>query len=154
MPIPIRPMKENERDYNGLAMDYSFLATVKLESESNKKIVEASNMEADSIVEIWTKGEKISENTYNIAKSNIDKGNISRLKAKGLISSKGDEISFTNRGKSIITTMALGESNAFLKVQNKKSYKEIMASMSKKNESGYRIPKFASDNSNNLNLGE
>lgn len=153
MPLPIRSVKDNEenRDYNGLIMDYSFLAN--LQSESNKKIVEASNHDADTIVEIWTKGEKVADNKYNIAKSKIEQKDLLSLKSKGLISSNGDEVTFTSRGRTVITTMALGENNAFLKSQNKKSYKEILASMSKKGKSGYRTPKFSSSASNNLNVG-
>ena len=152
MPVPIRPIRDNEdkRDYNGLIMDYSFLTNIP--QENSKRIVEASNTDADTIVEIWTKADRVSENTYSIKNSNISNSDIVRLKSKGFISANGDEISFTSRGKTIITTMALGENNAFLNGQNKKSYKEILASMDKKGKNGYRIPKFAADNSNGLNL--
>lgn len=152
MPIPIKPIRDNDNDkgYNGMIMDYSFLAN--LQQNENKKIVIASNSEADAIVKIWTSGEKTGENKYNIANSNISKSDIIKLKSKGLIEGDGNNVAFTNRGRTVITTMALGENNAFLKGQNKKSYKEILASMDKKGKSGYRVPKFSSDTSNGLDI--
>ena len=70
----------------------------------------------------------------------------------GFISSVNDEIKITKKGKVIITTMALGEENAFNKKKTPKKYTEILASMNKRNKPGYRIPKFASDNNNRLDL--
>lgn len=152
MPAPIKPIRDNENDkgYNGMIMDYSFLAN--LQQSENKKVVIASNSEADAIVKIWTSGEKTGENKYNIANSNISKSDIIKLKSKGLIEGDDNNVAFTNRGRTVITTMALGENNAFLKGQNKKSYKEILASMDKKGKSGYRVPKFSSDTSNGLDI--
>jgi len=146
MPIPIKPIKDQEESGHQF-MDYSFLTNQPI----NKKIVEASNKDADIIMEIWSLGEKIGENKYKIS-SNISNTDIGRLKVNGFITTEGNVISFTNRGKIIITTMALGENNSFIKDQKQISYKEILANMSKKGKPGYRIPKFASNNNNNLNL--
>ena len=44
------------------------------------------------------------------------------------------------------------EGNKFEKGKKEKNYLEIMASMDKRGKDGYRIPKFCSSNSNNLNV--
>ena len=146
MPIPIKPIKDQDESSHQY-MDYSFLTNQPV----NKKIVEASNKDADIIMQIWAMGEKIGENQYKVS-SNVSNTDIGRLKSNGFITSEGDIVSFTGRGKTIITTMTLGENNNFIKDQKQVSYKEILANMSKKGKPGYRIPKFASDNNNNLNL--
>jgi serine protease inhibitor len=77
---------------------------------------------------------------------------IIRLKSRGLITGGVNEVNFTKRGKIVITTMSLSEPNKFQTNATEKSYKEILASMDKKNKKGYRIPKFATNNSNNIRL--
>lgn len=68
-----------------------------------------------------------------------------RLKAHGFLTGSSDEVKFTTKAKTVITTMALGETNALTKMVKKKSYTEIIASMSLKGKKGYRIPKFAAN---------
>ena len=59
-------------------------------------------------------------------------------------------LEITKRGKTIITTMALGEPNKFETSKQQKSYTEILASMDKRGKKGYRTPKYAASNSLNL----
>lgn len=147
MPIPIRFVKDEEK--GNIGVDYSMLLTQPIQ-----KTITASNKDASLLFELWEKSEK--SNKPNVVKidpsSKISSSDILRLKSMGLITSNQNEIEFTKKGRIIITTMSLGESSNFEKNKKKKSYTEILASMSKSNKKGYRTPKFASNNSNNLNL--
>ena len=145
MPLPIRLNNDKE---NSFQQDYSFLASFS-PTPSSKKTVEASNQEADTLLNIWANGEKINEDTYKV--SSIDKMSLNKLQLRGLVTVKDDVVSFTRSGKIVITTMALGENNALDKDKKNVSYKEILANMDKRNKKGYRIPKMASTH-NNIDL--
>ena len=69
MPLPIMTNKDN-------GQDYSFLSTFKM-PVSNKKIIEASDHDASSLLNIWINGEKIQENTYKV--SSMDKVSLNKL---------------------------------------------------------------------------
>ena len=63
-----------------------------------------------------------------------------------------EEVKLTNKAKAVITTMALGENNAFTKMQKKKSYTEIIASMDKRGKKGFRMAKVYDGKENLINL--
>jgi len=150
MPVPIRSIPDQQIEKN-YSIDYSFL----LNGPSPKKTVTASNKDADLLFELWSKGEKVSApNTVKISElSNFSKRDLTRLKTMGFISTSNDGIvEITKKGKTVITTMALGEVSTYEKNSEPKKYTEILASMDKRNKTGYRTPKFATNNNNNLRL--
>ena len=151
MPVPISrlrdmPEENGKSEKSNFSMDYSFLTAI-----PQQKRVEASNQDADTIMKIWSTGDFVSEDTYKVASDAISQNDIKRLSSKGFVTCSGDTVKFTSKGKLIITTMTLGESNNFLKDKKQISYREIMASLDKRGKKGYRVPKFAStlDISNN-----
>lgn len=138
MPVPISRIPDNKKDSLS-SIDYSFLLTM----PEPKKTVLASNKDADLLFEIWSGG----------GSTNVAQKDVMRLKAMGFILTNNDgKVEFTKKGKVVITTMALGEESSFEKNSSPKKYTEILASMDKKNKTGYRIPKFATNNNNNLRL--
>lgn len=150
MPIPIRPRHEsNERNSY---VDYSFL-TRNLPAAS-KKTVTASNNDASALMKIWTDASSEGDQFTISSDLGLSQRDITRLKTYGLLAGSSEKVSFTERGKKILTVMALGEGNKFQKDTKEKSYLEIMASMDHRGKAGYRIPKFASSSSNNLRLNE
>ena len=152
MPLPIGKIKDenNETGYSGI--DYSFLKNIGPVKKNGLEVL-ASNNDADLLVEIWNGSEKVGDEIYKLKEnSKISKDDIQRLKQRGLISEDNQKLSFTNRAKTIITTMALGENNKFLKDQKCKKYTEILASMSIKGKTGYRTPTYAANNNNNIRL--
>jgi hypothetical protein len=152
MPLPIGKIKgeNNETGFSGI--DYSFLKNIGPVKKNGLEVL-ASNNDADLLVEIWNETEKVGDEIYKLKESSkISKDDIQRLKQRGLISEDNQKLSFTNRAKTIITTMALGENNKFLKDQKSKKYTEILASISVKGKTGYRIPTYAANNNNNIRL--
>jgi len=152
MPVPINRIYDSGKEIPGLTMDYSFLMNAPV---LNKKTVIASNKDADLLFEIWTKGErKDQSDIISLNESlGVNKKDIMRLKTMGFISTSGDgKVEFTKKGKIVITTMALGEVSTFEKNIEPKKYTDILAGMNKRNKPGYRIPKFATNNNNNLRL--
>ena len=145
MPVPIRSIKDNNP-----AMDFSFLFNYQPPTK-NEKNVYASNKDAELLFNIWTSGERQDEDTYKIS-SEFTSQDIMRLKTNGFVTGGNDTVKLTRKGKIVITTMALAEPNKFEKVRQRKNYSEILASMDKRNKPGYRIPKYAANNSNILNL--
>jgi len=150
MPVPINPVGSDsngkDKDFSGLQMDYSWLSGITPKAESNKKIVTASDKDADVLMQIWLTAEKTKESTFKIIdNTKVSSQDVIRLKSHGLLTGGTDEVKLTPRGKLVITTMALGENNGFLKNQKSKSYTEIMASMSKKGKPGYRMPTMGSN---------
>ena len=156
MPLPIGKINDESRGAvteagaGSSGIDYSFLTNAP--KKDGLKVL-ASNKDADLLVEIWNETEKIDDDNYKIkADSKISMDTIQRLKYQGLISGDSKKLSFTGRAKTIITTMALGENNKFLKEQKQKKYTEILASMSVKGKKGYRTPTYAANNNNNLRI--
>jgi len=147
MPVPIMPVKNVERGNTGI--DYSIL----FNQPVNRTVI-ASNSDASLLFELWDKGEKGSKpDAVKVsADAKITSEDIRRLKGMGLIVGDSKEVQFTKKGKMVITTMSLGEGSKFEKVKQKKSYTEILASMSKRNKKGYRIPRFATNTANNLDI--
>lgn len=147
MPIPIMPVKNMEKNNSGI--DYSILF-----NQPVKKTVTASNDDAALLFELWEKGERGKK--QDVIKVNLSEKvtskDILRLKTMGFITGNQNEIEFTKKGKMVITTMSLGEGSKFEKNKMPKSYTEILASMNKRNKKGYRIPKFAANTSNNLDI--
>jgi len=150
MPVPIMPIPDNRNDFRG-SIDYSFLFN---QPSSSKKKVIASDKDAKILFDLWTKGKKGNYKDEIIVDSSLDisSRDIMRLKTKGFLTGGTKEVKFTNRGKTVISTMALGEVNRFEKKKQDKSYTEILASMDKRGKKGYRVPKYASNTSNNINL--
>lgn len=153
MPVPIMPIKDNPKDDNG-RNDYSFLLNLSPTSAPKKKQVHASNKDASLLFEIWASSDKASkESPIKISEGlGITSREIMRLKTMGFLTGTSSEVKFTGRGKAVITTMALGETNKFEKSRQEKSYTEILASMSKRGKPGYRSAQYSLNNSNSLNL--
>ena len=153
MPVPIKPIPDRVRD-DRMVSDFSMLLNVSPNIPAKKKTVQASNNDASLLFEIWAKGEKAEdEDTIKIDPSmNISSRDIMRLKTMGFLTGGVDEVKFTRRGKIVITTMALGETNKFEKSKEQKKYTEILASMDKRGKKGYRDPRFAANTSNQLRL--
>lgn len=161
MPIPIRLNgpngpnggRENENGYNlDLA---SLLGSGISETPKPSKTVEASNKDASALMDLWENGEKIGEFSYKVnGNVHLSQSDLARLKANGFLVMEQGKLIFTRKARQIITTMTLAESNAFLKNKKNVSYKEILASMDKRNKKGYRIPnpRFSSSSFNNIRL--
>lgn len=151
MPIPLRPNHEQPEQFGQLntSIDFSFL----LNDYDNrtKKTVTASNQDAKLLMDIWSKADKTSTDTYKIGVLEANSRDIMRLKTLGFITGGTEEVKFTNRGKTVIKTMALGETNQFDKNKKDKSYTEILASM-KPAKTGLRDPRFASNHNVTIDL--
>lgn len=152
MPLPIQKMHDsndrtNETDKSAgnsnFYLDYSLLLNGI--PKTDKKVVTASNEDADLLIRFWSTADKVGEDVYKVNNSKASNDDILRLKAHGFLTGGTDEVKFTGKAKAVITTMVLGESNALQKQQKKKNYTEIMASMSIKGKTGYRVPKFAAN---------
>lgn len=160
MPIPIKPINDKNSSYeNNYVNDYSFLANYSPNSlinqnnnPNNKLKVQASNSDAEILMKLWLDSEKSNNKLSFSGRSNLSQREISKLKTYGFIVGSSNEFELTEKGKRVITVMALGETNNFEKNRKNKNYLEILASMDKKDKKGYRIPKFASNNSNNLKI--
>ena len=156
MPVGREDNNVPEKGNNGLQMDYSLLSSFVTKNDNSKKVVTASNKDAEILMDIWLKAnkktnEKTHEEVFNIDELKLSSQDVLSLKTRGLITGGTSDIKFTGRGKTVITTMALSENNGFLKNQKSKSYTEIMASTDKRGKKGYRIPKYAT-NSNLIDL--
>jgi hypothetical protein len=140
MPIPILPVNiKNEMvNENNKPLEISFLSN-SLSKESSFGSTMVSDKDADDVMKIWLNAKKIDQDTFEIKSINIDNNVLLRLKSRGLISGSTETIKLTSKGKSVIKTMSLGESNNFLKKRKEKSYTEILASMDKRGKKGYRI---------------
>lgn len=146
MPVPIQRIHENVEKTSGegnFFIDYSLLVN-NLPKES-KHIVTASDVDAELLVRLWSTADKISDDVYGIKNSKISNDDILKLKAHGFLTGGTEEVKFTGKGKAVITTMALGENNAFTKNAPKKTYAEAVKGMSLRGKKGYRIPKFAAN---------
>jgi hypothetical protein len=149
MPIPIRPF-QSPQENNDRYVDYSFLAQQFVKTE--KRQVTASNKDAETLMKIWLEAESKGEKFIISSELGLSSHDITRLKTYGLIAGANEDLVITDRGRKVITVMALGEGNKFEKGKTDKNYLEILASMDKRGKSGYRIPKFCSNNSNSLNM--
>ena len=152
MPVPIKPIPDNPIDDSSVS-NYSFLASFQ-PAKPKKKITEASNNDASLLFDLWTAGERgDGENTIIISDSmGISSREITRLKTMGFLTGGSGEVKVTRKGKIVITTMVLGETNKFESSKQEKSYTEILASMSKRGKPGYRNAQYSPNNSNCLNL--
>jgi hypothetical protein len=139
MPIPIQPVnsKDSVPQEN---VDYSFLKQyipdVNL-TTAGFNIV--SNKDAENLMKIWLQGDKKENFEFDLQNNIIASTDLSRLKINGLVQSSGSKCKITDKGRKVITTMTLSESNQFLRVKKEKKYTEIMASMNKRGKKGYRI---------------
>jgi len=140
MPVPIGLVNgKPEPPENNSFLDMSFLANLPPTVEASNSSFELPDKDASDLMEIWLKAKKIDKDTFMI-NENVDLNNkdLIRLKARGLIKGGTEKISFTPRAKTVITTMTLGENNAFLNKKKEKSYSEILASMDKRGKKGFR----------------
>lgn len=138
MPLPVNP-NSSESKY---CFDASFL--LQNTPDSGKKIVTASDKDAELIMKIWSVGQKLGKSKFSIANSSISPREFSILKSNGFITGDMSACELTGRAKKVITIMTLGEDNSFLKRRVNKSYSEILANSNKKLKTGYRVPKVAS----------
>ena len=148
MPVPIMLIPDKSQKQDKYVIDYSFLGAP---IEAPKKKVMASNKDANLLFDLWSKSEKIGGDTFNLD-SSAESKDVLRLKARGFLTGSLREVTLTRKGKMVVTTMALSEPNRFSKDKKQKDYNEILASMDKRGKKGYRIPKFATNNNNNLRL--
>ncbi len=154
MPLPIKYVPDLQREDKNYGIDYSFLVT----QPAPKKTVTANNKDAALLFELWSKCERgKGPDDIKIGSSvPVNPRDLLRLKTMGFLAGAGDDLSFTRKGKLVITTMALGEESQFDKKATQKSYSEILASMNKRGKKGFRIagsdPKFATNNTNRLDL--
>jgi len=155
MPIPIMPVPDQQSNENS-ATDYSFLMNLSPSDAPKKKTVQASNNDASLLFEIWASGEKCSdENTIKISKTmEVTSREIMRLKTMGFLTGGTEEVKFTNRGKAVITTMSLGETNQFKNSRKEKSYTEILASMDKRGKKGFRTAQYSNCPANCLDISK
>jgi hypothetical protein len=148
MPVPIQKIHDNV-DRNKTSSDGNFYIDYSplLQNipQNNKKVVVASDEDAELLLRLWVSSQRVSDNVYNVKECKVSHDDILRLKAHGFLTGSSEEVKFTPKAKSIITLMALGEGNALQKNVKKKNYTEIMASMSLKGKSGYRVPKIAAN---------
>jgi len=157
MPVPIRPLidQRGEQGQQGSLLsniDFSTLLDFDLSPKKSKEVY-ASNKDAAILFQLWAESEKPQNGIVKVQYSNnITKSDVIRLKTQGFITGGVEEVAFTKKGRKVITTMALGETNKFEGQRQEKPYSEILASMNKRNKPGYRIPKFATNNSNNIRL--
>lgn len=145
MPLPIQKIYDSSDKTAGdkFLIDYSLLLhTV---PQDSKRIVTASDEDADILIRLWSSADKVTDDVYRVKNSKISQDDILRLKSHGFLTGSTDEVKFTGKAKAVITTMALGESNALQKNVKKKHYTEIIASMSLKGKTGYRVPKIAAN---------
>jgi len=139
MPVPIQLVNgPTEKIKSDGLLDVSFLAH-HMPKEASGLSCGVTDSDADSVMKIWLNAKKIDNETFEIKSMNIDNQTIIRLKSRGLISGGTDNVKFTSRGKGVVKTMSLGESNHFLSKRKEKSYTEILASMDKRGKKGYRI---------------
>ena len=154
MPVPINLVSRNplqpSPQGSGL-LDVSFLAT-HMPKEASDLSITLSDQDADHVMKIWLEARKLSKDTFDISKVNIDNKDILRLKSRGLIVGGTGQVTFTQKGKTVVKTMTLGESNKFLNSKKEKSYTEILASMSKRGKKGYRIASTYDEYSHLLSL--
>ncbi|MFA5312534.1 MAG: hypothetical protein WC375_04325 [Methanomassiliicoccales archaeon] len=151
MPVPIKGKYAGQSE-SPFALDYSILLNQITEKSPTSRMVTASNEDASLIMDLWMTGERIDDKTIK-TKISLSGRDIARLKSNGFITTvTADTIKLTNKGAGVITTMVLSEPNRFAKNKKKKNYNEILASMSKKNKNGYRMPRYAASSSNNLRL--
>jgi len=139
MPVPIQLVNgPTEKIKSDGLLDISFLAN-HMPKEASGLSYGVTDSDADNVMNIWLNAKKIDNETFEIKSMDIDNQTIIRLKSRGLISGGTDNVKFTSRGKGIVKTMSLGESNNFLNKKKEKSYTEILASMDKRGKKGYRI---------------
>ena len=146
MPVPIKPLHGmGYRKENGSLLDSIDLTMlgdfIPLPSPKSK-IVTASDRDANLLLNLW---QKKSEKNDEINVKGMDNNDILRLKTSGFLTGDVERVKFTQKAKTIITTMVLNEPNAFSDKKQPKGYNEILASQNKKFK-GSRLPKFASSN--------
>lgn len=148
MPIPI--MLNKNPDGNSVQpIDYSFLMQ---SLNTPNRSVTAGNAEASMIYKMWEVGGNKNRNSIKITSDmGISDVDIQKLKDRGFIAGSKDDMKLTSRGRSVIVTMILAEPNRFSEASKKKSYTEILASTNAKGK--IRMPKFASNQDNNIRLG-
>lgn len=156
MPIPIALVGRQPEDKNKKeeSIDISFLAQNIPAKEASSFSVYLSDKDADDVMKIWLHAKKTSKDTFCIKDSGIENKDLIRLKSRGLITGGVSEIKFTSKGKTVVKTMTLGESNKFLENKKEKSYTEILASLNKRGKKGFRTAHVYSPYSNILCLSE
>jgi hypothetical protein len=152
MPVPVNLISDLDKSFfQGLDLS-TLMPYVDKPVEGFKKLASASNEDANLLFQIWSSSQKNNDgDSFKIA-ADVNPKDVLKLKTRGLISGGADDIKFTKKGKMVITVMALSEPSKFEKLITGKKYNEILASMDKRGKPGYRVPKFASNNNNCLNL--
>ena len=154
MPIPIKPNGQNNQAIQAspIITDVSFLASHLPVKEA--RVGNTSDKDAGALMKIWLQAKRSDDDTFIIDENiGLSARDISRLKINGLVSGESGKVSLTDKAKSVIAVMSLGETNKMLRGKRQRSYTEIMASIDKRGKKGYRIPKYAADSSNTLRLG-
>lgn len=135
MPVPIIPQnvdylinKERESqipplDYNRIDVDD--LAHMFSERKNLQEIVKVGTFEAGLLFRLW-KDSASSSDDIDVPHT-FTNDDILRLKASGLISGDTEHVKMTQRGKEVIKTMVLTETNALEKSSKNKSYDQRKA---------------------------
>jgi hypothetical protein len=133
MAIPIRPTNSSDSEFiNYFPVNMDLLQNDLFTNSSLKKTALANDKDADVLFFIWknssviNNADTIDKKRYRV-KENVNKEDLLKLKASGLIVGDDKEIHFTNKAASIIKTMVLGEQNSFGKQSIKKPYSIILA---------------------------
>ncbi|MFO8110795.1 MAG: hypothetical protein R6U17_09815, partial [Thermoplasmata archaeon] len=107
-------------------LDVSFLANYQQEGQEHKKAgclsVAVSNTDADDLMEIWLHADKKGKDTFDVSPIKMSNKKLLRLKSRGLLSGGTDQVKITPKGRTVVSTMALGENNKFLKRKQENNY--------------------------------
>ena len=150
MPIPIMPvntgpLERRERDSRMQAVEYCQIDVSNLPVSIQKRsklqdMLKVSNVEANLLFQLWSEsGAGPNDKNVGIPRS-MSNGDVLRLKVSGLIAGDTEHFTLTQRGKDVISTLALGEKNAFDKNSNTQSYEKMVSDRERNSTTG---PRFA-----------
>lgn len=144
MPVNTRPLERRERDSRMQDVEYCQIDVSSLPSSIQKRsklqeMLKVSNIEANLLFQLWSEsGAGPNDKNVGIPRS-ISNGDVLRLKVSGLIAGDTDHFTLTQRGKDVISTLALGEKNSFDKSSETQSYEKMISDRQKKSASGPRL---------------
>jgi len=104
------------------------------------ELIKVSSYEANVLFQLW-KDSGAGPNDKDVKiPSSVNNSNILRLKASGLITGDTETFTLTQRGKDVISTIVMGEKNAFDKTSEAKGFEQLVSEQKRKMSSG---PRFA-----------
>ena len=149
MPIPIMPVNveslvKHEREQQIPLVDYGLIDVSGLpllvEKKSNSDdLIKVSNFEAGLLFRLWNdSGAGPKDEGVSIPQT-VTNNDVLRLKASGLIVGDTDKFTLTDRGRTVLTTMVLGEQNSFDRTSGTKKFQQIVAENKNKFSGGPRL---------------